>query len=61
MARMGVRLILDEELATTSGQFFTSTPGLRLLPTVQARTDDALQRAIWERTSELVGMTINQK
>lgn len=23
---MGLRLVLDEDLATTSGQFFTSTP-----------------------------------
>lgn len=34
---MGLRLVLDEDLATTTGQFFTSTPGLGQLPAVRIR------------------------
>jgi hypothetical protein len=55
-ARMGLRLVLDPELTTTSGEFFTSTPGLRFLPATAPRRDLDYQRAIWEKSAELVGI-----
>ncbi|AHH19968.1 putative oxidoreductase, SDR-family [Nocardia nova SH22a] len=55
-ARMGLRLILDPGLEGVSGEFFTSTPGLRLLPPVRAMTEYELQRQIWHRSAELVGV-----
>jgi NAD(P)-dependent dehydrogenase (short-subunit alcohol dehydrogenase family) len=55
-ARMGVRLAVDAELAGISGQFFTSTPGLRFLRPVAVRGDEAFQRRAWERSAELVGL-----
>ncbi|MEA2348477.1 MAG: retinol dehydrogenase 12, partial [Thermoleophilaceae bacterium] len=55
-ARMGIRLATDPALSTTSGRFFTSTPGLRFLPTAGTRTDPAYQVRAWERSAELVGL-----
>lgn len=55
-ARWGIRLVLDAELADTTGAFFTSTPGLRFLPMVRARSDRELQRLVWNRSAELVGL-----
>jgi retinol dehydrogenase 12 len=55
-ARMGIRLVLDADLADTTGRFFTSTPGLRFLPAVRARTNTALQQQVWDRSAELVGL-----
>jgi NAD(P)-dependent dehydrogenase (short-subunit alcohol dehydrogenase family) len=55
-ARMGLRLVLDPALAGVTGQFFTSTPGAGLVPAVGSRGDAALQRRLWERSAELVGL-----
>lgn len=55
-ARMGIRLVVDPDLADTSGRFFTSTPGLRFLPAVAAREDLDYQRRAWERSAALVGL-----
>ncbi|WP_445186817.1 SDR family NAD(P)-dependent oxidoreductase [Pseudonocardia sp. Cha107L01] len=55
-ARMGLRLVLDPALDGVSGQFFTSTPGARLLPSVAARNDARYQRELWDRSAELVGL-----
>ncbi|MGW4244360.1 SDR family NAD(P)-dependent oxidoreductase [Nocardia sp. NPDC004722] len=55
-ARMGIRLTLDPELAGITGRFFTSTPGMRLLPPVRSRSDLDYQRALWERSAEIVGV-----
>jgi len=51
-----VRLASDPALEGTTGRFFTATPGLGLLPPVRARRDTRLQRRLWERTAELVGL-----
>lgn len=55
-ARMGLRLVLDEDLATTTGQFFTSTPGLGQLPAVRIRSDQKAQEELWRRSGELVSL-----
>ncbi|MBB4853423.1 NAD(P)-dependent dehydrogenase (short-subunit alcohol dehydrogenase family) [Mycobacteroides chelonae] len=55
-ARMGIRLVLDENLATTTGQFFTSTPGLGLLPAVRIRSNQQAQEDLWRRSGELVNL-----
>nr|WP_237761649.1 SDR family NAD(P)-dependent oxidoreductase [Mycobacterium kyorinense] len=55
-ARMGVRLVVDPALENVTGQFFTSTPGLRYLPAVRARRNRDYQRRAWERSAELVGL-----
>jgi retinol dehydrogenase-12 len=55
-ARMGIRLVVDPDLAGTTGEFFTSTPGARLLPKAGSRKDLDYQRAIWDRTAQLVGL-----
>ncbi|MCU1647218.1 MAG: putative short-chain dehydrogenase/reductase [Nocardia sp.] len=55
-AAMGIRLVLDESLADTTGRFFSSTPGANLLPAVRIRKDEQLQRRAWDRTAELVGI-----
>jgi NAD(P)-dependent dehydrogenase (short-subunit alcohol dehydrogenase family) len=56
-ARMGIRLVVDPDLSETTGQFFTSTPGAKILPPVRTRSDEDYQRAIWDRTAQLVGLT----
>ncbi|HWN33365.1 MAG TPA: SDR family NAD(P)-dependent oxidoreductase [Pseudonocardia sp.] len=55
-ARMGLRLVLDPALAGVSGRFFTSTPGAGLVPAVASRGDVPLQRRLWDRSAELVGL-----
>ena len=55
--RMSVRLATDPSLAGVTGRFFTSTPGMRFLPSVRDSRDAGLQRRVWERTSELVGLS----
>jgi NAD(P)-dependent dehydrogenase (short-subunit alcohol dehydrogenase family) len=55
-ARMTVRLASDPSLAGVTGRFFTSTPGMGLLPSVGATRNAAVQARIWERTSQLVGL-----
>ena len=56
-ARLVVRLATDPDLEGVTGRFFTTTPGMRLLPPVPAMLDTRLQRRIWERTEALVGLT----
>ncbi len=53
-ARMTVRLASDPTLAGVSGRYFTSFPGLGLLPPARARRNADLKRRIWERTAALV-------
>jgi NAD(P)-dependent dehydrogenase (short-subunit alcohol dehydrogenase family) len=55
-ARMGVRLVLDPTLGETTGQFFTSTPGLGRLAPISARADREYQRQAWERSADLVSL-----
>lgn len=56
-ARVVVKLASDPQMEGVTGRFFTSTPGAGLLPSVRAVGDEALQRRVWERTCELVGLT----
>jgi retinol dehydrogenase-12 len=53
-ARMTVRLASDPALAGISGRYFTSVPGLGLLPPARARRNADVKRRIWERTAALV-------
>ncbi|WP_078308817.1 MULTISPECIES: SDR family NAD(P)-dependent oxidoreductase [unclassified Mycobacterium] len=55
-ARMGIRLVLDDDLATVSGKFFTSTPGLGVLPAVRIRSNQQTQEELWRRSRELVNL-----
>jgi NAD(P)-dependent dehydrogenase (short-subunit alcohol dehydrogenase family) len=55
-ARMTVRLATDPALATVTGRYFPSAPGVRILPPVRARRNPGLQSRIWERTAALVGL-----
>ncbi len=56
-ARLVVRLATDPALEGVTGRFYTTTPGMNLLPPVPAMVDAGLQRRIWERTERLVGLT----
>jgi hypothetical protein len=56
-ARLVVRLATDPDLEDVTGRFYTTTPGMRLLPPVPAMFDARLQLRIWERTEKLVGLT----
>jgi retinol dehydrogenase 12 len=56
-ARLVVRLATDPGLEAVTGRFYTTTPGMNLLPPVPAMLDAGLQRRIWERTERLVGLT----
>ena len=55
-ARMTVRLATDPKLEGVTGRFFTSTPGLHLLPAVPSMRDPAIARRVYERTCALVGV-----
>ena len=55
-ARMGIRLVVDPDLEAVSGEFFTSTPGMRFLPTAPALGDADYRRRVWERSAVLVGL-----
>jgi NAD(P)-dependent dehydrogenase (short-subunit alcohol dehydrogenase family) len=55
-ARISVRLATDPSLEGVSGRYFPSTPGSRFLPRVRAACDANLQRRVWDRTAELVGL-----
>ncbi len=55
-ARTTVRLACDPALVDVTGRYFTSVPGLGLVPPVRARRNAELQRRIWERTAALVGL-----
>ena len=57
-ARMTVRLATDPALADVTGRYFTSVPGLGLLPPVRARRNPNLQLRIWERTAALVELVM---
>lgn len=54
-AQMSIKLATDPSLAHTTGEFFTSTPGARLIPPVGARKDAELQRRLWDATERWVG------
>ena len=56
-ARLVVRLAADPKLEGVTGRFYTTTPGMRLLPPVPTMLDAGLQRSIWDRTEQLVGLT----
>ncbi len=56
-ARLVVRLAADAALDGVTGRFYTTTPGMRLIPPVPAMRDTELQRRIWQRTEQLVGLT----
>jgi NAD(P)-dependent dehydrogenase (short-subunit alcohol dehydrogenase family) len=51
-----LRLAGDPQFARHGGQFHTWMPGARLLPPAPLRFRPELQRAIWERSEELVGL-----
>jgi retinol dehydrogenase-12 len=55
-ARIIVRLAADADVAGISGQFWSSTPGAGLLPTIRARRDPRVAVAVYERTCKLVGV-----
>jgi NAD(P)-dependent dehydrogenase (short-subunit alcohol dehydrogenase family) len=55
-ARLVVRLAADPKLEGVTGRFYTTTPGMRLVPPVPALGDTALQARVWERTEQLVGL-----
>src|SRR5207244_3996328 len=55
-ARVSVRLATDPSLATVSGRFFTSTPGMGFVPLLGATRNTELQRRVWDRTYQLVGL-----
>ena len=55
-ARISVRLATEPSLAGVTGRYFPSTPGSRFLPRVRAARDANLQRRIWDRTADLVGL-----
>lgn len=55
-AKMTVRLATEPALHCTTGRYFTSVPGLGLLPPVLARRDVKLAHRIWERTATLVDL-----
>jgi retinol dehydrogenase-12 len=56
-ARMSIRVATDPALESTTGGFFSSTPGAAMLPPVAARRDTLLQGRVWDRTAELVGLS----
>ncbi|MEU9558712.1 SDR family NAD(P)-dependent oxidoreductase [Streptomyces fumanus] len=51
-----LRLAGDPRFAVHGGQFHTWMPGARLLPPAPLRFRPGLQRAVWERSEELVGL-----
>lgn len=55
-ARISVKLATDASLAGVSGRYFPSTPGSRFIPLRPAVRNADLQRRIWNRTEELVGL-----
>ncbi len=56
-AQLGVRLVTDPTLSTTTGKFFTTTPGLRFVPMMPITKDFVYQRRLWDRSAELVGLS----
>lgn len=55
-ARMALRLATERRFEGCSGGFYSSTPGARALPGARTLKDRALQKAVWERSSHLVGL-----
>jgi NAD(P)-dependent dehydrogenase (short-subunit alcohol dehydrogenase family) len=55
-ARMLIHLAADAEVDGVTGRFWTSTPGLGLLPAVAARRHPAVAERVYRRTCDLVGI-----
>ncbi|MFF8448505.1 SDR family NAD(P)-dependent oxidoreductase [Streptomyces leeuwenhoekii] len=55
-ARPALRLAGDPRFARHGGGFHSWMPGARLLPPAPLRFHPSLQRAVWERSEELVGL-----
>ncbi|MEV4255442.1 SDR family NAD(P)-dependent oxidoreductase [Spirillospora sp. NPDC049652] len=55
-AKAVVRVATDPRFATRTGEYVTSTPGAGLLPRSGPLKDAELRRAVWERSSALVGL-----
>ncbi len=53
-AQVLVRLATDPELASTTGQFVSSTPLAGLLPTIPAVRDTKLRSRLWDATEALL-------
>ncbi len=56
-AEHALRLAGDRQFAVRSGGFYSTTPGAALLPPSPHRFRTGLQRAVWERSEELVGLS----
>lgn len=61
-AQMAIRLATEDRFADVTGQFFSSSPVLRiplkLAPAVPARSNVDLQQQLWDRTADLVGLPV---
>ncbi|MFF9003061.1 SDR family NAD(P)-dependent oxidoreductase [Streptomyces achromogenes] len=55
-AQPALRLAGDPEFASRGGGFHSWMPGVRLLPPAPLRFHPSLQREVWERSEELVGL-----
>jgi NAD(P)-dependent dehydrogenase (short-subunit alcohol dehydrogenase family) len=55
-AQMSIKLATAPGLATTTGQFFTSIRAGRVVPPVSTRSDNALQRELFDRTEAWIGL-----
>nr|BFD81224.1 SDR family NAD(P)-dependent oxidoreductase [Streptomyces sp. Xyl84] len=55
-AQPALRLAGDPEFAHCGGGFHSWMPGVRLLPPAPLRFRPGLQREVWERSEELVGL-----
>ncbi|MBT2385287.1 SDR family NAD(P)-dependent oxidoreductase [Streptomyces sp. ISL-11] len=56
-ALMPLRLASDPALEHRTGEFFSSTPGMSLLPSAFLRFNTRLQGAVWWRSEQLVALT----
>jgi retinol dehydrogenase 12 len=54
-AHMSIKLASDPTMGAVTGKFFTTTTAARVLPAVGARSDEALQRELWEKTEQWIG------
>jgi NAD(P)-dependent dehydrogenase (short-subunit alcohol dehydrogenase family) len=55
-AQLGIRLVLDTALDGVTGEFFTTTPGLRFVPAMPALRDKHLRQRAWDRSLAVVGL-----
>ncbi len=55
-ARISIKVATDPKMQDVSGKFITSTRPAEVLPKVRYLKDRDLQRRIWDRTSEWVGL-----